>query len=97
MNGTHICRMFASLSEIMISSCAPYGLRPSCATIAMFALNRFGNHCLTCKKGGHVIRRHHFLRDLIAEILDEVCSDVEVEPPLLYTTPYRSCIKVQSI
>ena len=26
------------------------------------------------------------LRDLIAEILDEVCSDVEVEPPLLPLT-----------
>ena len=27
--------------------------------------------------------RHNSLRDLIAEILDEVCIDVEVEPPLL--------------
>ena len=44
------------------------------------------NHCLTCKKGGYVILRHNSLRDLIAEILDEVCSDVEVEPPLLPLT-----------
>ena len=44
------------------------------------------NHCLTCKKGGYVILRHNSLRDLIAEILDEVCSDVEVEPLLLPLT-----------
>ena len=44
------------------------------------------NHCLTCKKDGYVTLRHNSLRDLIAEILDEVCSDVEVEPPLLPLT-----------
>ena len=42
------------------------------------------NHCLTCKKGGYGILRHNSLRDLIAEMLDEVYSDVEVMslPPL---------------
>ena len=41
-------------------------------------------HCLTYKKGG--ILRPYSLRDLIAEILEDVCSDVEVEPPLLPLT-----------
>ena len=33
------------------------------------------NHRMTCKKGGYVILRHNSLRDLFAEILEEVCSD----------------------
>ena len=44
------------------------------------------NHCLTCKKGGYVILKHNSLRDFIAKILEEVCSDVEAEPPLLPLT-----------
>ena len=44
------------------------------------------NHCMTCKKGGYVILRHNSLRDLFAEILEEVCSDVQIEPPLLPLT-----------
>ena len=41
------------------------------------------NHCLTCSKGGYVHLRHNSLRDLTAEILTEVCTDVGIEPPLL--------------
>ena len=41
------------------------------------------NHCLTCKKGGYVTLRHNSLRDLIAEVLREVCVDVGTEPSLL--------------
>ena len=37
-------------------------------------------------KGGYVILRHNSLRDLFAEILEEVCSDVQIEPPLLPLT-----------
>ena len=44
------------------------------------------NHCMTCKKGGYVILRHNSLRDLFAEILEEVRSDVQIEPPLLPLT-----------
>ena len=33
------------------------------------------NQCMqTCKKGGYVILRHNSLRDLFAEILEEVCQ-----------------------
>ena len=37
---------------------------------------------LTCPKGGFIINRHNELRDLRAEILDEVCNDVKIEPLL---------------
>ena len=44
------------------------------------------NHCLTCKKGGYVTLRHNSLRDLLAELLEEICKDVVIEPPLLPLT-----------
>ena len=44
------------------------------------------NHCLTCKKGGYVIIRHNIVRDTIAELLQEICKDVRVEPQLLPVT-----------
>ena len=37
---------------------------------------------MICKRGGFVIQRHNELRDLEAEILRTVCSDVEAEPVL---------------
>ena len=39
-------------------------------------------HALTCKRGGFVGIRHNEVRDFTAEILDEVCDDVAVEPLL---------------
>ena len=36
-----------------------------------------------CKKGRYVILRHNSLRDLLAELLEEICKDVVTEPPLL--------------
>ena len=39
-------------------------------------------HALTCPKGGFIINRYNELRDLTAEILDEICSDVKIEPLL---------------
>ena len=38
---------------------------------------------MICKLGGFVIQRHNELRDLEAELLSTVCSDVETEPVLL--------------
>ena len=40
------------------------------------------NHCLTCRKGGYVIMRHNVIRDTIAELLQETCKDVRIEPQL---------------
>ena len=34
-------------------------------------------------KGGYVMMRHNCIRDLEAEIMQEVCSDVRIEPELM--------------
>ena len=39
-------------------------------------------HAMSCKNGGYVIRRHNRLRDLFGELLDQVASEVLIEPPL---------------
>ena len=39
-------------------------------------------HALTCARGGFTIIRHNDLRDFTAELLNEICHDVEVEPCL---------------
>ena len=39
-------------------------------------------HALTCSKGGLTIARHNEIWDLKANLISEVCSDVEVEPKL---------------
>ena len=41
------------------------------------------NHCLICKIGGFISLRHNSLRDTTAELLKQVCKDVEPEPALL--------------
>ena len=41
------------------------------------------NHTLICAKGGFVSMRHNALRDLNAEMQQEVCKDVVIEPRLL--------------
>ena len=44
------------------------------------------DHCMNCKKGGFVTKRHNVIRDFTAKMLNEVCHDVEVEPALLSLT-----------
>ena len=39
-------------------------------------------HALSCKKGGFVVQRHNELRDIAADLLAEVCTDVATEPML---------------
>ena len=41
-----------------------------------------GDHALSCSKGRFPSIRHNEVRDLTAELLTEVCHDVEVEPHL---------------
>ena len=40
------------------------------------------DHAMICKRGGLVTQRHNELRDLEAELLNMVCTDVEIEPVL---------------
>ena len=39
-------------------------------------------HAMICKRGGFIIQRHDELRNLEAELLSSVCSDVQIEPLL---------------
>ena len=41
------------------------------------------SHALTCPSGGYPMARHNEVRDVLADVLREVVSDVEVEPVLL--------------
>jgi len=43
-------------------------------------------HALSCPKGGMVIARHNELRNLTAEILSEICTNVVIEPTLTQLT-----------
>ena len=40
------------------------------------------DHSMICKVGGFITQRQNELRDLEAEFLSMVCSDVEIEPVL---------------
>ena len=40
------------------------------------------DHALSCPKGGFPSIRHNEIRDLTANLLSEVCSDVQIEPDL---------------
>ena len=39
-------------------------------------------HAMNCKKGGFVSIRHNNVRDFEASLLEKVCADVQIEPPL---------------
>ena len=40
------------------------------------------DHAMVCQHGGLIIQRHNEIRDLEAEMLRMVCTDVEIEPVL---------------
>ena len=44
---------------------------------------------MICRRGGFIIQRHNELRDLEADLLKMVCSDVEIEPVLQELTGER--------
>ena len=39
-------------------------------------------HILNCKTGGIVTISHYRVKDFEAQLLTEICNDVEIEPPL---------------
>ena len=43
-------------------------------------------HAMSCKKGGFITIRHNDLCDLTANLLTEVCKDIDIEPQLLPVT-----------
>ena len=56
----------------------PSHLPSSCACGTCFSVE----HALSCPKGGFPSLRHNEIRDLTANLLTEICSDVCVEPQL---------------
>ena len=44
------------------------------------------DHAMICMRGGYIRQRHNEIRDLEAEILQVVCTDVEMEPVLQEVT-----------
>ena len=55
---------------------------PECPSICLCGANFPVDHAMVCKRGGFVIQRHNEIRDLEAELLEMVCSDVQIEPSL---------------
>ena len=50
----------------------------SCSCGSSFSIE----HALSCSKGGYPSIRHNEIRDLTANLVSEVCSNVSVEPML---------------
>ena len=44
------------------------------------------DHAMIGMRGGYIIQRHNEIQDLEAEILQAVCTDVEMEPVLQEVT-----------
>ena len=52
---------------------------PECPSIFVGGANFSADHTMVYKRGGFVIQRHNELRDLEAELLEMVCSVVQIE------------------
>ena len=66
------------------SICLRYDWRiPNTPSYCLFGVKNDINHALSGKNGGYVMMRHNCIRDLEAEIMQEVCSDVRIEPELM--------------
>ena len=57
---------------------SPSNLPPKCDCGSNFTVE----HALSCAKGGFPSIRHNEIRDLTANLLTEVCSEVRIEPDL---------------
>ena len=73
--------------EFQDSICLRYDWRiPNKPSYCLCGVNNDINHALSCKKGGYVMMRHNCIRNLEAEIMQEVCSDVRIEPETCHLT-----------
>jgi hypothetical protein len=60
-----------------------YGWRPNGMAIqCVCGANNSVSHALSCARGGFVIRRHNEIRDLTAILLQDVSTNVQIEPSL---------------
>ena len=63
--------------------CLRYNWPPSYMPIICVCGSDFSiEHALTCKTGGFIIMRHNEIRDLLANLLTDVCHNVILEPHL---------------
>ena len=70
--------------EFRDSICLRYGWNiPNTPSFCQCQKENTIDHTLNCKKGGYVSMRHNRVRDLEADLMREVCHDVQIEPELL--------------
>ena len=76
-------RVFFAQSCVRDALCMRYNWQPDhlpshCSCGQAFSLD----HALSCVSGGYSVMQHNELRDFAASVLQEVCKDVALEPPL---------------
>lgn len=72
-----------SKREFYDALCLRYRWTPKYIPTTCACGKRFDvDHSMSCLKGGFVHRRHDEVRDLFADLLKDVCHDVQVEPQL---------------
>ena len=70
--------------EFRDAICLRYGWRvPHTSSHCQCGKKNDVDHALSCKKGKYIQSRHNRIRDLEAELMREVCIDVQTEPHLL--------------
>ena len=70
--------------EFRDSICLRYGWNiPNTPSYCQCGTKNDIDHALSCQLGGYVIMRHNRVRDLEADLMKEVCHNVQVEPQLL--------------
>ncbi len=78
------CGYTLNKQEFRDSVCLRYGWNiPNTPSFFQCGKENSIDHTLSCKKGGYVIMRHNKVRDLEAELMGEVCYNVQTEPELL--------------
>jgi hypothetical protein len=70
--------------EFRDSVCLRYGWNvPNTPSFCQCGKKNDIDHTLSCQLGGYVIIRHNRVRDIEADLMKEVCHNVQVEPELM--------------